>query len=205
MSEHSHTFSIGITSRQFEIIQASGKILINKGVTGLTIKALAAEMGFVESALYRHFKSKEDILILMIQYLQQNVQDRIEPIAHSDENPVQKIKMIFESQFRFLNENRHFVIAMMSEGLLDESDGIKNEAIKLFLYKMPIIYRLLTEGIEQQLITPIISTEAMLHFLIGGFRTLIFRWKMTGFLLDVEKVGNQMVEDFFTLIKQNTK
>ncbi|MBK7633780.1 MAG: TetR/AcrR family transcriptional regulator [Saprospiraceae bacterium] len=205
MSEHSHTFSMGITSRQFEIIQASGKILINKGVTGLTIKALAAEMGFVESALYRHFKSKEDILILMIQYLQQNVQDRIEPIAHSDENPVQKIKMIFESQFRFLNENRHFVIAMMSEGLLDESDGIKNEAIKLFLYKMPIIYRLLTEGIEQQLITPIISTEAMLHFLIGGFRTLIFRWKMTGFLLDVEKVGNQMVEDFFTLIKQNTK
>ena len=183
----------------------NGKILINKGVTGLTIKALAAEMGFVESALYRHFKSKEDILILMIQYLQQNVQDRIEPIAHSDENPVQKIKMIFESQFRFLNENRHFVIAMMSEGLLDESDGIKNEAIKLFLYKMPIIYRLLTEGIEQQLITPIISTEAMLHFLIGGFRTLIFRWKMTGFLLDVEKVGNQMVEDFFTLIKQNTK
>ena len=196
---------MGITSRQFEIIQASGKILINKGETGLTIKALAAEMGFVESALYRHFKSKEDILILMIQYLQQNVQDRIEPIAHSDENPVQKIKMIFESQFRFLNENRHFVIAMMSEGLLDESDGIKNEAIKLFLYKMPIIYRLLTEGIEQQLITPIISTEAMLHFLIGGFRTLIFRWKMTGFLLDVEKVGNQMVEDFFTLIKQNTK
>ena len=196
---------MGITSRQFEIIQASGKILINKGVTGLTIKALAAEMGFVESALYRHFKSKEDILILMIQYLQQNVQDRIEPIAHSDENPVQKIKMIFESQVRFLNENRHFVIAMMSEGLLDESDGIKNEAIKLFLYKMPIIYRLLTEGIEQQLITPIISTEAMLHFLIGGFRTLIFRWKMTGFLLDVEKDGNQMVEDFFTLIKQNTK
>ena len=196
---------MGITSRQFEIIQASGKILINKGETGLTIKALASEMGFVESALYRHFKSKEDILILMIQYLQQNVQDRIEPIAHSDENPVQKIKMIFESQFRFLNENRHFVIAMMSEGLLDESDGIKNEAIKLFLYKMPIIYRLLTEGIEQQLITPIISTEAMLHFLIGGFRTLIFRWKMTGFLLDVEKVGNQMVEDFFTLIKQNTK
>ena len=110
--------------------------------------------------------------------------------------------MIFDSQFRFLNENRHFVIAMLSEGLLDESDGIKNEAIKIFLYKMPIIYRLLTEGIAQQLINPIISTDAMLHFLIGGFRTLIFKWKMTGFHLDVEKEGNQMVEDFFTLITQ---
>ncbi|MBK8056043.1 MAG: TetR/AcrR family transcriptional regulator [Saprospiraceae bacterium] len=191
-----------ITSRQYEIIQASGKILVDKGVSGLTVKALATEMGFVESALYRHFKSKEDILILMIQYLQKNIKDRIEPIANGEENPVQKIKMIFDSQFRFLNENRHFVIAMLSEGLLDESDGIKNEAIKIFLYKMPIIYRLLTEGIAQQLINPIISTDAMLHFLIGGFRTLIFKWKMTGFHLDVEKEGNQMVEDFFTLITQ---
>ena len=193
-----------ITSRQYEIIQASGKILVDKGVSGLTVKALATEMGFVESALYRHFKSKEDILILMIQYLQKNIKDRIEPIANGEENPVQKIKMIFDSQFRFLNENRHFVIAMLSEGLLDESDGIKNEAIKIFLYKMPIIYRLLTEGIAQQLINPIISTDAMLHFLIGGFRTLIFKWKMTGFHLDVEKEGNQMVEDFFTLITQKS-
>jgi TetR/AcrR family transcriptional regulator, fatty acid metabolism regulator protein len=118
---------MSITDRQLQIITASGKILTERGVSGLTIKSLAAEMGFVESALYRHFKSKEDILILMIQYLNQNVQSRIEPIITGDGNAVEKIKKIFESQFRFLNQNRHFVIAMMSEGLLDESAGIKKK------------------------------------------------------------------------------
>jgi AcrR family transcriptional regulator len=195
---------MSITDRQLQIITASGKILTERGVSGLTIKSLAAEMGFVESALYRHFKSKEDILILMIQYLNQNVQSRIEPIIAGDGNPVEKIKKIFESQFRFLNQNRHFVIAMMSEGLLDESAGIKNEVMKIPMYKMPVIHGLLTEAIEKKLINPIISTDAMLHFLIGGFRTLIFKWKMTGCLTDLEKEGNKMTEDYFTLITQKS-
>lgn len=195
-----------ITERQHQIIAASGKILTERGISGLTIKTLAAEMGFVESALYRHFKSKEDIIILMLQFLSQNIRDRLEPIVWSDDtDPKSKIKAIFASQFHFLNTNRHFVIAMMSEGLIDESPGIKNEAIQIFLYKGPIIYSLLNEGIDQKQFAPVISTDALLHFLISGFRTLVFKWKMMDFHFDLEQEGAKMVDDFLTLISQNTK
>ena len=47
-----------ISNRQFEIIVAAGKILTSSGVSGLTIKNLAKEMKFSESAIYRHFASK---------------------------------------------------------------------------------------------------------------------------------------------------
>ena len=40
-----------ITERQLEIIEASGKILMEKGILGLTTKNLAKEMHFSESAL----------------------------------------------------------------------------------------------------------------------------------------------------------
>jgi TetR/AcrR family transcriptional regulator, fatty acid metabolism regulator protein len=197
--------SMTITERQHQIIAASGKILAERGISGLTIKTLAAEMGFVESALYRHFKSKEDIIILMLQFLAQNIRERLEAIIHTDADPRSKIKAIFASQLHFLNTNRHFVIAMMSEGLIDESPGIKNEAIQIFLYKGPIIYSLLSEGIDQKQFAPIISTDAMLHFLISGFRTLVFKWKMMDFHFDLEQEGAKMVDDFLTLISQNTK
>lgn len=48
-----------ITPRQLEIIEATGKILTKSGTSGLTIKNLAKEMNFSESAIYRHFASKE--------------------------------------------------------------------------------------------------------------------------------------------------
>lgn len=47
-----------IKVRQLEIIEAAGEILTESGLAGLTTKNLALKMGFAESALYRHFKSK---------------------------------------------------------------------------------------------------------------------------------------------------
>ena len=44
-----------LSTRQLEIIEVSGKILMQKGILGLTTKNLAQEMKFSESALYRHF------------------------------------------------------------------------------------------------------------------------------------------------------
>ena len=52
-----------LSGRQIEIIEAAGRILTVSGISGLTIKNLANEMKFSESAIYRHFKSKEEIII----------------------------------------------------------------------------------------------------------------------------------------------
>ena len=57
------------SKRQQEIIESAGKLLMEKGIKGLTTKNLAQEMEFSESALYRHFKNKEDIILLFIRFL----------------------------------------------------------------------------------------------------------------------------------------
>jgi len=64
-----------ITSRQIEIIDAAGKILTKLGICGLTIKNLAKELQFSESAIYRHFKSKNEIIMEMLHYLAENLED----------------------------------------------------------------------------------------------------------------------------------
>jgi len=46
-----HESTMEISDRQLEIIEASGKIITKHGLANLTIKNLASEMGFVESAL----------------------------------------------------------------------------------------------------------------------------------------------------------
>ena len=69
-----------ISVRQQEIIEASGKILMDKGIKGLTTKNLALEMNFSESAIYRHFSNKEDIIILLFKALAANIELRMDEI-----------------------------------------------------------------------------------------------------------------------------
>lgn len=196
---------MNITDRQLEIIQAAGKRLAGNGLSGLTVKTLAADMGFVESALYRHFKSKDDILVLMLEYLYQNIQERFEPILAQDVDAKTKLVQIFDSQFRYFKDNPHFVMVVLSDGLIDESEGIRNQIIKMFLYKIQIINELVSECIKNGKIQSVLPQETLIHFLMGGFRLTMFKWKTLKFCFDLVKEGNQMIDNFFTLVTQNTK
>lgn len=196
---------MNITGRQLEIIQAAGKRLATNGLSGLTVKTLAADMGFVESALYRHFKSKDDILVLMLEYLFQNIQERFEPILAQEADAKTKLVQIFDSQFRYFKDNPHFVIVILSDGLIDESESIRNQIIKMFLYKIQIINELVSQCIVDGRMQAVLPQETLIHFMMGGFRLTMFKWKTLKFSFDLVKEGNQMVSDFFTLVTHNTK
>ena len=90
-----------ISNRQLEIIEAAGKILTSSGVSGLTIKNLAREMKFSESAIYRHFTSKEEIIIALLEYLATSMDERYTQAISRAQSPEEKFITLFQNQFAF--------------------------------------------------------------------------------------------------------
>ena len=119
------------TKRQQEIIESAGKLLMEKGIKGLTTKNLAQEMEFSESALYRHFKNKEDIILLLIHFLSENINLRFETILKAENNAEEKFLALFSSQFQFFKKNPHFIVIVLSDGLMGNSEDIKKSIKKL--------------------------------------------------------------------------
>lgn len=182
------------SQRQYEIIQAAGKLLIEKGVKGLTTKNLAAEMGFSESALYRHFKNKEDIIVFLLEFLKQNIEQRLTEIAYSSANPTEKLSQIFNSQFVYFSQNPHFVVAILSEGLFDETEKIYNAMLKIVQYKVQIISSIIEQAKLQNEILETISTADMVHILMGSFRLMMLKWKISKFQLNLIEQGNALMQ-----------
>lgn len=182
------------SQRQYEIIQAAGKLLIEKGVKGLTTKNLAAKMGFSESALYRHFKNKEDIIVFLLEFLKQNIEQRLTEIAYSSANPTEKLSQIFNSQFVYFSQNPHFVVAILSEGLFDETEKIYNTMLKIVQYKVQIISGIIEQAKLQKEILETISTADMVHILMGSFRLMMLKWKISKFQLNLIEQGNALMQ-----------
>src|SRR5215471_10562497 len=61
-----HRLSKGEASRE-SILLAAAKLATTKGLDGLSIGDLAAEVGMSKSGLYAHFKSKEDLELATIE------------------------------------------------------------------------------------------------------------------------------------------
>ena len=124
-----------ISGRQLEIIEAAGKILTASGVSGLTIKNLAKEMKFSESAIYRHFASKEEILIALLEYLAMSMDECYTYKISNGQSPVERFTTLFQNQFSFFKRSPHLVAAVFSDELMEESQRINQTILKIMNVK----------------------------------------------------------------------
>ncbi len=190
-----------ITPRQLEIIEAAGKILTASGVSGLTIKNLAKEMQFSESAIYRHFESKEEIILSMLNYLASNTEKRLSNIQLTTD-PEENLKALFREQFSFFSLNPHLVVAVFSDGLLAESQRINETFMKLMNIKMKFLMPIIMEGQQRRIFTNAITTDELMHIIMGTFKLQMFKWRIANFEFDIKRSGDNMVQSILTLIKK---
>ena len=73
-------------NRREEILQAAEKLMLSHGLSGVTTRQIAKQVGCSEGALYVHFKSRLELLLAM---LEERVPDMIE-LFHSLEEAIGK-------------------------------------------------------------------------------------------------------------------
>ncbi|MFZ1320298.1 MAG: TetR/AcrR family transcriptional regulator [Ignavibacteria bacterium] len=190
-----------ITDRQLEIIKAAGKILSASGVSGLTIKNLAKEMKFSESAIYRHFESKEDIIITMLNYLATSMDERLRLVNLRESSPEVKFTNLFQNQFSFFKANPHFVVAVFSDGLMEESQQINESILNIMSVKMRHLLPIILEGQQKKVFTNTLTAEELIHIVMGTFRLQMYKWRVENFQFDIIRNGDNMIQAILTLIK----
>lgn len=190
-----------ISDRQLEIIEAAGKILTASGVSGLTIKNLAKEMRFSESAVYRHFTSKEEIIVALLEYLAASMDERYTNAISPEQTPEEKFITLFQNQFDFFKKNPHFVVAVFSDGLMEESQRINETIMKIMAVKMKHLMPVITEGQQRKIFTNSITSEELIHIVMGTFRLQMFKWRIANFEFEIERNGHKMIQALLTIIK----
>lgn len=189
-----------ISDRQLEIIEAAGKILTTSGISGLTIKNLAKEMKFSESAIYRHFTSKEEIIITLLEYLVRNMDKRLSYAISEKQTPEEKFTTLFQNQFSFFKKNPHFVVAVFSDGLMEESQRINEIILKIMSVKMKYLMPIIREGQKKNIFTKTVTAEELTHIVMGSFRLQMYKWKIANFQFDIVRNGDNMIQSVLTLI-----
>lgn len=189
-----------MSDKQLEIIKATGNILTSSGVSGLTIKKLAAAMQFSESAIYRHFESKEEIIYALLDFLATNMDERLTASRSIKENQKEQFVRLFQNQYSFFKQNPHFVVAVFSDGLMEESQRINEMIYKIMSVKIKHLKPLLIEGQQSGVFTKAISADDLTHIVMGTFRLQMYKWRMAEFQFDIEIEGNKMIQAMLTLI-----
>jgi len=196
--------TMNIKPRQLEIIEATGKLLTTSGINGLTIKNLALEMNFSESAIYRHFSSKEEIIITLLKYLNENVNKIFQEFPVSGD-----FEKDFTSLFRKLTtyfmENPFYVVAVFSEGLMNESARIGERILQLMNNLTRQVDAIISDGQKKGLITRSLTSQQIVEIIIPAFRHQLFRWKISNFESDVARSIDSLTGSLLLLLKEHAE
>jgi AcrR family transcriptional regulator len=91
--------------RRGEILAAATRIFNSDGYDGATIRRIADEVGLSSTALYMHFRDKDEILVEICQGAMEQLLTLGAQIAAQDKPPVERARNMIEAYIQFGLDN----------------------------------------------------------------------------------------------------
>jgi AcrR family transcriptional regulator len=177
--------------RRQQIVDIIRAIISSKGIEHVTISEIAGEMGTTKGAIYRHFKSKRDILRLLIDNVEEALMDTVDN-AMTDENPIQNLNNILLAQLTLAKNRRKtsFVVIM---GAMQFSDPIIRKKILALIQKyLRKIEKLLLSGVKLGLIKKDINPRISAMAFMGLIQSTVSVWSYKDFNFVPKKMHKQL-------------
>lgn len=191
------------SNRQIEIILAATNLISEKGIQNLTTKNLAAEMGFSEPALYRHFQNKTDILKSVLLYYKHQLKIGLEKILIDKTSGAEKIKGMIDFQFSHFTKNPAIVMVIFSETSFQYEDSLSNTVLMLLNQKKVMLESIIQKGQNDTSIRNDINAPQLADIIMGSMRFTILRWRLNDFNFDLIIEGKLLWEAMNKLLKCN--
>ena len=91
-------------STKDKLLRAALRIGARDGLEAVTTAAIAAEAGVAEGTLYRHFPSKDDLLIEVYRGVKRRIFEAISDGEHGDEAPDARLKRVWRKLYEAYRE-----------------------------------------------------------------------------------------------------
>lgn len=103
--------------RRRQIAQAALQVIAQRGLGGLSMAGLARQVGLVPSAIYRHYRGKEEVLSAAMEAIVQKAQANLQAVCRQTQDPLERIRRLLMRQVAMVREIPAMPRIIFAEGL----------------------------------------------------------------------------------------
>lgn len=189
------------SERQKQIIQAAIELIAQQSIQELTIKNLSAKIGVTEAALYRHFSSKMEIVLAILEFFKTNTAQLLEQVEQLQLSPLEKIVIIFRNRFKIFQEKPSLAAVIFSEEIFQNDQRLSSLVYEIMNFSLHTIVVLIEQGQKDGSIRSDIDKEDLAMIMVGGLRLLVTRWRLSKWGFDLQDRGEGYIQSLLTLIE----
>jgi AcrR family transcriptional regulator len=191
------------TGRQIEIMEAATFRIDRFGIQELTIKNLAADLKLSEAALYRHFKSKNEILLGLLTYFIAEMHERLAVVTEEkEEHPSELLKKIFVSQLNTFAQKPAIVSVIFSEGIFQFNNELSDKVSAMMSLMQKNISTLIVRGQNNRVYGKLLGADTTTTIIMGSMRMVVLKWKLSDNKTNLVKDGKEVLNGLLKLIEK---
>lgn len=175
------------TDKQIQIVESARSIISSKGIEKLTIHEIAKDLGVTDGALYRHFKSKKEIISLLIEDIERTLLNTVRDAASKTSNPVNKLENILASHLSYAEQRKGVSFIVINETLNLQDKILKRKMLKVIHKYLKEIKSILLEGVEAEKIRKDVDFVSASIAFFGMVQSMVTLWVLSNFRYSLKK------------------
>ena len=176
--------------RRAQIIDAARKLIIKYGSEHVTVSRIAKEVGISEAAIYRHFKSKKDILSLLVEQIEKDLVEDAQTKSEG-QTSLELLDKILRSHISSVEQRRGISFQVIAEIVSFGDKRLNKKVSNVISRYTDHLQKLISEGIKSGEVRQDVDLEAAAIILFGMIQGLVNIWALSNYQFDpVEKYAS---------------
>lgn len=190
-----------MTPRQKEIVEHAISLISRRGIQNLTIRNIADGIGISEPAIYRHYKSKTDIVLAVIDSLERSVFG--EP-GNPEDLGFSTLSIYINRLLRRFETAPELAAVVFSDEIFMNNERLVVSIRSLMEDTLERITRLIVAGQRNKELRQDIPSDDLALIVVGTIRLVVRQWHISGFDFDLTERGERVLQSLLILAGPDT-
>lgn len=174
-------------ARREQIAEAALDLISAGGVKALSVGAVARRIGIVPSAVYRHFRGKEEIVSAAIARMGDRLVENVVLASREEAGATDRLRRLLDLHIRTIREGHAGPRIIFAEGIGDGRTPHRREIYRVIRRYMEKVAEIVREGQSRGEIRGDIDPEAAAVHFIGLIQPAATLWHFSGGRFDVTR------------------
>lgn len=174
-----------LSKRQQEILDVSINLIADSGIQALTIKNIVEKIGFSEPALYRHFKSKSEIIMAILESFQERSAFVLSDTQKQELSCIDKIKLFLFDRYTRFSKDPAATRVMFSEGIFQDNPAYSKKMLSIMHSHAFTMQEIINKGQQNGEIRNDIQARELFRIIFGSMRLLVNQWCLSDYNFDL--------------------
>lgn len=192
-----------LIKRRESIIVSTIQTLNEVGLQNLSTKMIANQEGVSEGTLFRHFKTKTDIMLAVVDHFSQYDDAIIETCVKKNFSPLEAIRYFYNAYAEYYQNYPEITVVIQAYDSLMCDEELAEKVSAIIYKRADFIIKTIQAAKDQNLIGAHLDPILLENILTGGSKEICLKWRMERYCFSIKEKTAEMVDTIISGFIEN--